>query len=176
MGNIVVITKNTCYFTLHRVWNIDLHNAENSISRPLDFKIFWGHAPLETRPSRPDPSRGSRLRRSYLTTPLNKYCCQYEHPSKNLSYGPETYSLNFFLELPFGLLSILDLNTIFLSELLNFTYIDLLFFALVFAGASMMATETQTNTQSIHLYVFIPIWIHLHYKHEKYHVNKHSHR
>ena len=35
----------------------------------------------------PDPPRGSRLRRSYLITPLNKYCCQYEHPSKNLSYG-----------------------------------------------------------------------------------------
>lgn len=29
--NIVVITKSTCDFTLHRVWNIDVHNAENSI-------------------------------------------------------------------------------------------------------------------------------------------------
>ena len=40
----------------------------------------------------------------------------------------------------------------------------------------MMATETQRNTQSIHLQIFVPIWIHLHYKHEKYHGNKHSHR
>ena len=36
----------------------------------------------------PDHPRGSRLRRSYLITPLNKYSCQYEHPSKNLSYAP----------------------------------------------------------------------------------------
>ena len=36
----------------------------------------------------PDPPRSSHLRRSYLITPLNKYCCQYEHPSKHLSYGP----------------------------------------------------------------------------------------
>ena len=75
------MTKNTCYFTLRRVWNIDVHNAENSISGPLDFKIFWGDMP-------PDPPRGSRLRRSYLITPLNKYSRQYEHPSKNLSYAP----------------------------------------------------------------------------------------
>ena len=47
---------------------------------------------------------------------------------------------------------------------------------MVFAGVSMMVTETQTNTQSIHLWIFIPIWIHLHYKHGKYHVNKNSHR
>ena len=68
VGNIVVITKNTCYFTLHRVWNIDLHNAKNSISGPLDFNIF--------------------LRRSYSINPL-------EHPSKNLSYGPDTdFKLN----------------------------------------------------------------------------------
>ena len=40
-----------------------------------------GHAPR--------PPRGSDLRRSYLMTPLNKYCCQYERLSKNLSYGPE---------------------------------------------------------------------------------------
>ena len=39
-------------------------------------KFSVGHAP---RP---------RLRRSYLITPLNKYCCQYERPFKNLSYGP----------------------------------------------------------------------------------------
>ena len=76
------MTKNTCYFILHRVSNIDLRNAENSISGPLDFKIFWGDMP-------PDPPRGSRLWRSYLITPLNKYSCQYEHPSKNLSYAPE---------------------------------------------------------------------------------------
>ena len=44
------------------------------------FQNFLGGMP-------PDPPRGSRLRRSYLITPLNKYCCQYEHPSKNLSYG-----------------------------------------------------------------------------------------
>ena len=36
----------------------------------------------------PDPLRGSRFRRSYLITPLNKYFRQYEHPSKNLSYAP----------------------------------------------------------------------------------------
>ena len=35
----------------------------------------------------PDPPRGSRFRRSYLKAPLNKYSCQYEHPSKNLSYA-----------------------------------------------------------------------------------------
>ena len=57
------MTKNTCYFILHRVSNIDLRNAENSISGPLDFKIFWGDMP-------PNPPRGSRLRRSYLITPL----------------------------------------------------------------------------------------------------------
>ena len=32
------------------------------------------------------------------------------------------------------------------------------------------------DTQSVHLQIFIPISIHLHYKHEEYHVNKHSHR
>ena len=37
----------------------------------------------------PDPPRGSRSRRSYLKAPLNKYSCQYEHPSKNLSYAPD---------------------------------------------------------------------------------------
>ena len=64
---LLLLLKNTCYdcyFTLHRVWNIDLHNAKNSISRPLDFKIFWG--------GMPDPPRGSRLRRSYLIAPLNR--------------------------------------------------------------------------------------------------------
>ena len=52
VGNIVVTTKNTCYFTLPQVWNIDVHNAENSIPVPLDFKIFWGECPqtpLEAR-------------------------------------------------------------------------------------------------------------------------------
>ena len=82
MGNIVVMTKNTCYFTLHQVWNIDVHNAENSISGPLDFRIFWGGMP-------PDPPRGSCLRPSYLITPLNNYSRQYEHTSKNLSYAPD---------------------------------------------------------------------------------------
>ena len=34
-----------------------MENAGNDISKPLDFKIFWGSMP-------PDPSSGSRLRRS----------------------------------------------------------------------------------------------------------------
>ena len=53
-GNIVVMTKNTCYFTFDRVWNIHMENAENSISGPLDFKIFLGGMPpdpLEARAS-----------------------------------------------------------------------------------------------------------------------------
>ena len=54
-GNIVVKTKNTCYFTLDRVWNIHEKTTENSISRFLDFNIFWGSKlPRET-------PRGSRL-------------------------------------------------------------------------------------------------------------------
>ena len=36
----------------------------------------------------PDSPRCSRLRRSYLITPLDKYSCQYGHPSKSLSYAP----------------------------------------------------------------------------------------
>ena len=51
---LLLLLKNTYYFTLHRVWNIDLHNAENNISGPLDFKIFWGSMPpdpLEARAS-----------------------------------------------------------------------------------------------------------------------------
>ena len=52
-GNIVVITKNTCYFTLHRIWNIDLHNTENSIFGPLDFKTFQGgHTPRTPQEAR----------------------------------------------------------------------------------------------------------------------------
>ena len=39
------------------------------------------------------------------------------------------------------------LNSIFLSELLNFTFIDLVFFAVVFARASMMTTETRPLTK-----------------------------
>ena len=39
------MTKNTCSFTLHLAGNIDVCNAENSISRPLDFTIFWGERP-----------------------------------------------------------------------------------------------------------------------------------
>ena len=54
------MTKNTCYFTLHRVRNIDVHDVENSISGPLDFKMGMP----------PDPPRGSRLRHSDLITPL----------------------------------------------------------------------------------------------------------
>ena len=60
-----------------------MHNTENSIPGPLDFKIFWG-----TR-----PPGGSYLRPSYLITALNKYSRQYEHPSKNLSYAPVSYTL-----------------------------------------------------------------------------------
>ena len=41
-GNIVVRTKNTCYFRLDRVWNIHVETIESSISRFLDFNIFWG--------------------------------------------------------------------------------------------------------------------------------------
>ena len=41
-GNIVVMTKNTCYFRLDRVWNIHVETTENTISRSLDFNIFWG--------------------------------------------------------------------------------------------------------------------------------------
>ena len=63
-----------------------MHNTENSIPGPLDFKIFWGTMP-------PDPPGGSYLRPSYLITPLNKYSRQYEHPSKNLSYAPVSYTL-----------------------------------------------------------------------------------
>ena len=43
----------------------------------------------------PDPPRGSR---SYLITPLNKYCCQYEHSSKNLSYGPVLIIFFFYIK------------------------------------------------------------------------------
>ena len=54
-GNIFVKTKNTCYFPLDRVWNIHVETTENSISRFLDFNIFWGSKlPRET-------PRGSRL-------------------------------------------------------------------------------------------------------------------
>ena len=48
-GNIVVMTKNTCYFRLDQVWNIQVETSENSISRFLDFNIFWGsNLPQET--------------------------------------------------------------------------------------------------------------------------------
>ena len=82
VGNVVVTTKSTCHFTLHQAFEI----LTCTMSGPLDFRIFWGggHAPR--------PPRGSHLRRSYLITPLNKYFCQYEHPSKNLSYGPGSTS------------------------------------------------------------------------------------
>ena len=76
---ILLLLLKILYFTLQRVWNIELHNAKNSISGPLDFNIF--------------------LRRSYSITPLNKYCWQHEHPSKNLSYGPDTdFKLNELFE------------------------------------------------------------------------------
>ena len=50
-GSIVVMTKDTCYFRLDRVWNIHVEttSTENSISRFLDFNIFWGsNLPQET--------------------------------------------------------------------------------------------------------------------------------
>ena len=54
-GNTVVMTKNTCFFRLDRVWNIHVETTENSISRFLDFNIFWGSKlPQET-------ATGSRL-------------------------------------------------------------------------------------------------------------------
>ena len=71
--------------------------------------------------------------------------------SKNLEFLYEDYERFDLNAMDENLHSILDLNSIFLSELLNFTYIDLVFFAVVFARASMMTTETQPNTQSIHL-------------------------
>ena len=37
----------------------------------------------------PHPPGCSSLRRSYFIPPLNKYSCQYEHPSKTLSYAPD---------------------------------------------------------------------------------------
>ena len=37
-------------------------NAVNTISEPLDFKIFWGGMP-------PDPPTNSRLRRSFSAPP-----------------------------------------------------------------------------------------------------------
>ena len=70
-----------CHFTLHRVWNIVVHNVVNSISGPLDFKIFFGGGG-EVRP----PQGLTPL--VLVFNNLNKYSCQYEHPSKNLSYGP----------------------------------------------------------------------------------------
>ena len=48
------------------------------------------------------------LRRSYLITPLIKYCCQYEHPSKNLSYGPDFYLDIFHIQETHSALHILD--------------------------------------------------------------------
>ena len=43
------MTKTTCYFRLDRVWNIHVETTENSISRFLDFNIFWGsYSPQET--------------------------------------------------------------------------------------------------------------------------------
>ena len=40
-----------------------LENAGNDISKPLDFKIFWGGMP-------PDPPRGSHLQRSLSQPPI----------------------------------------------------------------------------------------------------------
>ena len=64
------MTKNTCYFSLDRVWNIHAETTENSISRFLDFNIFSGSKkPLEARSiSRCGPSA------------VKKYSYQYEHP------------------------------------------------------------------------------------------------
>ena len=60
------MTKNTCYFTLDRVWNIHAENAENSISGPLDFKISWGGMPPNPPPQEARAS-GARLN----TPPVN---------------------------------------------------------------------------------------------------------
>ena len=58
-GNIVAVTKNTCYFRLDGVWNIHVETTGNTTSKFLDFNIFWGSSlPQET-------PRGSRLWRSY---------------------------------------------------------------------------------------------------------------
>ena len=57
--NIDVMTKNTCYFRLDRVWNIHVETTENSISSILDFKILWGSTELHL-----ETPRGSRLWRS----------------------------------------------------------------------------------------------------------------
>ena len=87
-------------------------------------KVSGRHALLETRPPRPDPSRGPRLRRSYLTTPLNKYCCQYEHPSKNLSYGPGSGCQNVTNNSSFQNYSYPDDQTIRTKVILMFKMID----------------------------------------------------
>ncbi len=40
------------YYTLHRVWNIDVHKAENSISGPFEFNIFWEDMPPDPQEAR----------------------------------------------------------------------------------------------------------------------------
>ena len=106
-GNIFVKTKNTCYFPLDRVWNIHLETTENSISRFLDFNIFWGSKlPRET-------PRGSRLWRwQYFPllrnirigtntpsqTPATRLIqmAQYSNKSTRKESSPEDYICIFF--------------------------------------------------------------------------------
>ena len=76
------MTKNTCYFTLHRVRNIDVHDVENSISGPLDFKMGMP----------PDPPRGSRLRHSDLITPLINIPVNTNTPLKTSATRLKLYS------------------------------------------------------------------------------------
>ena len=83
-GNIFVTTKNTCYFTLDRVWNIHVETTENSFSRFLVFNIFCGSKLRQETP------RGSRLWRSQYF-PIKKYSYQHE---QNPSQTPAT-SLNY---------------------------------------------------------------------------------
>ena len=50
----------------------------NSFRAPTEWSAIFAFGVWETP--------RMRLRRSFLITPLNKYSCQYEHPSKHLSY------------------------------------------------------------------------------------------
>ena len=50
---LLVMTKNTCYFRLDRVWNIHVETTKKSISWFLDFNIFLGsNLPQETPEAR----------------------------------------------------------------------------------------------------------------------------
>ena len=82
-GNIVVKTKTTCYFTLDRVWNIHEKTTENSISRFLDFNIFWGSKLLQ------EPPRGSHLWCSQYFPLLRNIRISTKNPFSNPSYAPD---------------------------------------------------------------------------------------